>query len=160
MHYQTKQKAFSLIELIIVMVIASIIAISANLLLLGGFSAYSSGNNASYSDWQARVALERMARDIRSIRSTGDISTATSTALTFVDINGNNVSYTLSGTRLMLNNKVLADNVQNLNFTYYTKLGTTAAQISAISYIVISLNIAYNNISFNITTAVYPWNPS
>ena len=153
-----RSRAFTLIEFIIVMVILTIVSLTSSLLLIQGFSAFSQGRTILEADWQARTALERMTRDIRAVRSAADISTATSSTFTFVDLNGNSISYTLTGTQLMRNSQALADGAQSLTFTYYDSTGAVTAQISAIKYIVISLAISYGNISFTVTTSAYPWN--
>lgn len=174
-----KQKAFTLVEFIIVMVVLIIISAGSSLLLTQGFSAYYTGRNILDADWQARVAIERMMRDIRAIGSRGYISTATNNTtipptLAFTDINGNTITYTLNSSQQLTRTntgqngspQILADNIQTLTFAYYGATGIlitlpaspTQAQLNTIRYIVISLNISYNNISFTITSTVYPWN--
>jgi prepilin-type N-terminal cleavage/methylation domain-containing protein len=150
-----KQNGFTLIELAMVIVIIGIIAAMASSMISQGFEAYFTGKNVMDADWQGRLALERMARDIREIRSAGDISTMTASQLTFVDLSGNTITYQLSGTNLMRNSQILANGIQSMTLSYFDANGSTTASASAVRYISISLNVTQNNTNITVATAVY-----
>jgi hypothetical protein len=104
-----------------------------------------------------------MARDIQLIRSPSDITTATSTQLSFTDINNNTVSYTLSGSSLNVtkngSTQTLAVGINSLTFTYYNGSGATPPASTALTrYIQIALVVTQNNVNYTLTTSVYPRN--
>ena len=157
MHNKT-QRGFTLIELVLVIMILGIIAAISSKTLSQGFSAYLAGRYVIEADGQARLALERMAREIHVIRSPTDISTATASPgqLTFNDINGNNITYNLSGSSLMRNSQILADGINSLTFSFFDVNGASTATPSLIRFITIALNVTLNNTNFTITTSVFP----
>ncbi len=149
------QKGFTLIELIIVIVLLGILAAVSGKMLMQGLSALIAGQNAVQANWAGTIAMERMSRDIHQVRSAADISTASSSQFTFTDMNGNSISYTLSGSSVMRNSQALADGISALTFSYYDKNGNSTAVIANISYVNISLAITGNQASYNLTTAIY-----
>jgi len=165
---RSKIRGFTLIELIIVIVIVSILsALSAQFLKLG-FTAYFYGQNLIDADNQARVALNRMTNDLHNLRSTSDITTASTTALVFTDLYGNAISYQVSGSQLQRNTLALVNNTQSIAFQYYDNAGTlltapvTGTNIALIRYIklTLNLNVTLNLITstYNYTTGVTLWN--
>ncbi|HET8760374.1 MAG TPA: prepilin-type N-terminal cleavage/methylation domain-containing protein, partial [Nitrospiria bacterium] len=75
------QSGVTLIELVITIVIVGIIAATTSLLLLTGVREYSAQDARVTITTQGRLSLERMAREIRLIRSrtAADIPTMTAT---------------------------------------------------------------------------------
>jgi prepilin-type N-terminal cleavage/methylation domain-containing protein len=153
-----KKSGFSLIELIVVILILSIVAAMGSRLIQAGFSDYFTNENVTNANTQARLAFERMTRDIHAIRSSADISTATTSQLTFTDINGNSVSYQLTGTQLMRNNQVLADGINSLAFAYLDRNAATTATLSNIRYVTVTLNITSGNVNYILRTTVNTMN--
>lgn len=153
-----KQSGFTLIEFVVVIVIMGIIAAISSQMIATGLTSYLSNKDVLNATAQARLAIERITRDIRSVRSSSDISTATATQFTFTDTNGNSISYTLSGTSLMRGSQVLADGIASLSFTYYDKNGSAGPATANIRYVTVALNVTQGNTNFNVDTTVYPRN--
>lgn len=149
------QKGFTLIELIMVIVITSIIASVAAMLILEGAKSYQ--KEVSYSDIhnQGRLAIERMTREIRSGRQASEVGTTVIGAITgnptnsliFTDVTGTTITYSLSGTTL--NRTVsgtpspLANNVTTLQFRHYDNAGnftTVPANVWLIEIYLITSN--------------------
>lgn len=153
-----KQNGFTLIELVITIILMSIVSVISMQMLSQGLTAYLTAQNVVTADQQARLALERMVRDLRSIGSSNAITTATSAQFTFTDLSGTSFNYALSGTNLMVNNQILANGITSLTLSYYDSSGNTTSTLSAIRYITISINVTQSNANFTVSTSIYPMN--
>lgn len=110
-------------------------------------------------DWQARVALERLTRDLRMARASSNLTIVPATAVMFSDTDGNNVNYSISGTQLMRNTQVLADDVSNLQFAYLQSDGNTAAASAAtVYYITVSFDVKRSTSTTSLRATVHPRN--
>lgn len=163
MHLKQYQ-GFTLIEIVIVILILGIIIGMSSSLLSQGLASFSAGENIANASWQGQLAIERLSQDIRLIRSNTDVTTLGANNFAFTDVDGNTISYALSGTSLNLtqngNAETLADGVQSLAFNYFDKNGAVTATTTLVRYIQITLNITKNNVNYSITTAIYPRNLS
>lgn len=162
-----KNSAFSLIELVMVIVLVSIIfAVTAPLMLAigSGWQLAQVRNELSAS---AMVAMDRMIREIRQVSNTTSVITASSSSFSFVEINGNTVTYNVSGGHLMrtvgATASQLADYVSALSFTYYNAAGTVIAvplvspSVTNITRIVIDLAFL-SGTSLSLESGVSPRN--
>ncbi len=159
--YKNNQNGFTLIELIMVIIITSIIASVAAIIILEGAKSYQ--KEVSYSDIhnQGRLAIERMAREIRLIRSAtaADISTMTATNIVFNDINGTNIQFSFAGSAISRSGNTLANNVQSLTFSYYQQDGTTvAASAAQVWFIQIDLTTVNAGETLSMRLRVHPRN--
>jgi type II secretory pathway pseudopilin PulG len=163
---KTKHKGFSLIEMIIAIIIFMIIISVATIILAKEFQIFASGQNLANADWQGKIALDRMTRDIRSAAT---ITTSGTKIFSFTDIDNNSITYKLDATNNQLTYTInsssvaLADKVDSLNssFNYYNQDGqqlTNPLPTDKIRYITIGLTIANQSANFNLTTAVFLWN--
>jgi prepilin-type N-terminal cleavage/methylation domain-containing protein len=150
-----KYFGFTLVEMVIVNAITGIIAVIASKILNQAFYGYVTNKNIIDANWQGQSALERMTRELHMIRSPSDITTATASQISFIDINGNAINFNLSGSSLMRNTQILADGISNLTFTYLNSNGSSTATPSAIRYIKISFNITQNNVNYTLTSATH-----
>ena len=154
-------RGFTLIELVLVIVIAAIIGSIGARILSGGFSAYLTGKDLMEVQWQGNLALERLGRDLRNIRSAtvADLTIAPANAISFTTTDGGVVSYTLNGNTLQRNSDALADDITNLAFTYLANDGqTTATSANEVYYIIVTLNTSSQNINQTISTVIHPRN--
>jgi prepilin-type N-terminal cleavage/methylation domain-containing protein len=157
---QTTRKnsaGFTLIEIIVTMIVLSIITVICSRILGAGLTSYVAAQNISDADWQMRIALESMTREIRNIRSDSDITAATATTLSFTDNFNSAISYTYSGNTILQNSQILADGVTAFAFTYYTNAAVVTTTASAVSAVQLNVTFAKNNTS-NFTTQVI-WFP-
>ena len=157
------QRGFTLVELVIVIMITGILVVIGSRILTAGYNSYLASRYLIAADAQARVALERIQRDVRAIRSPSDITTASSSQLVFVNTSGNTITYSLSGTSLKRQtnantSQILADGIQSLTLSYFDLNGAATAILANIRYITISLNVVLNNTNFTASTSVYPRN--
>ena len=111
--FKSRRNGITLIELVIGMVLMGIVAlVVANALSTGVKGNLVTDNRKEGLD-QARVAMERMTREIRNLRSSSDISAATATTFTFVDTSGASISFALSVGNLNRNADTLATGISN-----------------------------------------------
>ena len=164
---------FTLIEMVAVIVVVAIIFGLGSVMLGKVFSSYAFKQDVTDADWQAKVALERMARELRAVRSATAADLAISaSAIRFVDTDGNNVCFYLNGTTLtraedgpaaaacgVTNPQPLADHISSLNLTYWQSDGTSASGATNVYYITATLTVVEGN-AYNATfrTNVRPRN--
>lgn len=159
------QRGFTLVELILTIILVGIIAGMASVFLRQGLNAFVAEDARADITNQGRLAIERMAREIRMIRSrtAADLPgccTNPSTSLSFFDTSGGNIVYAVAGNTVTQNGIALAAGSPILlNFRYYqqdgTTLATTAAQVWSIQ---IDLTVTRNGESQAFRVRVHPRN--
>lgn len=161
-----KKQGFSIIEFIVVIIILGILSgVGINFMLEVGRARLFQWQRKEISE-SAKIAIDRMSREIRRINSKTSVYTATSSAFRFIDIDSSDVTYDLSGSSLRRNQggtiNVLADNVSALTFTYYNSSGAAIVipvvnpGQTDIRMIQIDINFTYNDQQFKIRSQVTP----
>ena len=92
------ERGFSLAELLIVVAVLGMMLAGITFAQMQGQTSYLIGSRRVEAQQNGRVALELMARELRSAQSVTAIPS--STDMTFVDENGNTIQYSLSGSTL------------------------------------------------------------
>jgi prepilin-type N-terminal cleavage/methylation domain-containing protein len=165
-------RGFTLIEMIAVIVLLGIIFGFGGVLLGNLFTGYSLKRDATDAEWQAKVALERMARELRAVRmaTAADLDIVSAAQIRFVDTDGNGVCFYRNGNRVMrsadspasacgtTSAQPLADNVTALTFTYWDNTGTATAVAANVYYITVDLTVAEGGYSGQFRTNVRPRN--
>jgi prepilin-type N-terminal cleavage/methylation domain-containing protein len=168
--FSGSQKGFSLIELIIVIITVGIIAAATAPIFMSGFDAFFWMRDATDTQAQGELAIDRVAREIRAIDPSVDFdSTALPTAsqikFKFPKYDGTSttewVTYALQGTNLMRNTDLLASNVTSLVFSYTKQDGTTLTppltlpQANSIWLVQITLQVSGSQSSSSLRTTVF-----
>jgi prepilin-type N-terminal cleavage/methylation domain-containing protein len=158
-----QQAGFTLVELVLTIVLVGIISGVGAIVLRQGVSAFISEDARANVTNDGRLAIERMAREIRTIRSrtAGDLSTMTAATLTFVDIDGNPaITYTSGGGNITRNGTVLASgDSASLAFSYFQQDGVTVAAAAAqVWTIEINLTLTKGSESQPFRVRVHPRN--
>ncbi len=95
--FKSRRDGVTLIELVITMVLIGIVAlVVANALSTGIKGSLVTDNRKEALD-QARVAMERMTREIRNLRSSSDVSTNGISQFCFTDTSGTQINFSYSG---------------------------------------------------------------
>jgi prepilin-type N-terminal cleavage/methylation domain-containing protein len=151
---------FSLVELIVVIVLTGILAALGAQMLGKTVESFAFSRDVTKGDWQARVALERLTRDLRMAQAVTNLTIVPATAITFSDTDSNNVNYSLSGSQLMRNTQVLADDISNLQFTYLRSDGNTVETTtsSLVYYITVSFDVSRSTATTSLRATVHPRN--
>jgi prepilin-type N-terminal cleavage/methylation domain-containing protein len=152
-----RQPGFSLVELIVVIVVLGIIASMGAIVVRNGMLGYLREREITSADWQGRLALERITREVRNVAAPNYSNIAAtscdSSTFTFSDITSTLISYTQNTTTLLRNGQPLADNlgVNGLHFYCLQSNGQTYSTIpSAVYYITVSMVVSTTN-----TSAIY-----
>lgn len=165
---------FTLVEMIIVIVVLGAIFAVGGLVLGRAFESYALTQTTTDVDWQGRVALERMVRELREIRTAtaADLDMTSATQIRFIDAAGGGVCFYRDGatSRLMRSAdgplsacgatapQPLADNIAagGLNFYYYRNNGNVAAAATQVYYITLTLNVVDGQVNETYRVTVMP----
>lgn len=155
---------FTLIEIVITIVIVGVLAGIASLIILQGIRAYSDEEARSNVHYQARFAMERMAREIRLIRSASltDITSMTNLNLRFTDANGSATGFNWANPILNrwngVGNDVLATGITEFNLNYFQQDGVTPAAAATLWFVEITMTSQQGTESLQMRTRVHPRN--
>lgn len=172
----SQSKGFTLIEIVITIVLIGILSGIAAMIILQGVRAYSDEQSRSDSHYQARLAIERMAREIRTIKQPGLLGAATpppvigaisgnpAASFIFTDASGATITYSLSGTTL--NRTVggipaaLAQNVMTLEFWHYDNTGTPTTAAASVWTVRIDITVTPTSgtETYSLRSTVHPRN--
>ncbi len=154
---QPRSAGFTLIEMVVVIVVLGVLAALGGMALQNAFRVYASSQGISDIDWQGRVALARLTRDLREARSPAGLTVIPATQLAFTDIDDTGVTYSLSGTQLLRNTQPLADFITGLNFTYLEADRQTATTtVANVSYITVTLTVSDQDYTETFRATVRP----
>jgi prepilin-type N-terminal cleavage/methylation domain-containing protein len=159
-----RQLGFSLVELIVVVVVLGIVASMGAVVIRDGMLGYLRGREITSADWQGRLALERIARELRdaapSSAGVANITAAScgSSTFAFSDINATSISYTQSTTTLLRNGQPLADNVTGLRFYCLQSNVQATTTPSEVYYVTVSMVVSTENTSATYRSTVKPRN--
>ena len=165
-HHHRGVRGFTLVEVVAAIVLFGVVAAMTARVLSQGFQSFIMGRNIAETDWQARVALERMTRELRIIRAPADIIMTSGSDLTFTDLDGNAIRYCLGtvGTcpgaagDLTRNTQALATGVSGLAFSYLTRTGAATATPAQVYYVVIAFTATQGSMSKSYQAVVSPRN--
>jgi prepilin-type N-terminal cleavage/methylation domain-containing protein len=161
---ERRNLGFTLIEVVVTMIVAAILFGLGATVISGAFRTYFLGREINQNDWQGRLALERMTRELRTVRAAtnppippGDLNINTAGQITFVDFSGNTIVYRQTGNTIERSQNAgafqpLADNVSTtspLTFSYLRNDGVTPEPVLG----GFSTNVYYVTLSFTVSSA-------
>jgi len=168
-------RGWTLIEVLTVLIILAVVAAVGARLMSSMFQSYLAARDITNSDAQARVAFERMTRELRQIRSATatDLDVASAAQVRFIDMDGNGVCFyrDAATNRLMrsadgpatacgtTSAQPVADFVSGLTFFYYLNDGiTTTATVASVYYVTVRVNVQDNDVSDTLRATIHPRN--
>jgi prepilin-type N-terminal cleavage/methylation domain-containing protein len=153
---QRSTRGFTLVEVVLVITITAIVALIPSQVMQESIKVYASVAPRLDAAYQARLATERLRRDVREMGNLNLISAMTSTALTFTDTSNRTVSYLLTGSDLTRNGDKIATGVNSLAFRYWQDDGTVATAARDIFLLEVDLTIQMRSEPYRIQSAIYP----
>lgn len=124
------ERGVTLIEMVLSIILIGVIGIVASNVFFYSTRSVLTGNNIREATQVNRMAMDRMIREIRNVADNTRVTVANATTFTYVDVDGNTVSFTLAGTtlnRVGTTTDTLAANVLGLTLTYLDNTGATIA---------------------------------
>lgn len=122
-----KAHGFTFVELVIGITLTTVMMLMVGKIILLMADMRHVQEMASGLEREASEACYRFARDVRTLRSSTDLLTATTSDVRFTNVDGNEVRYWQSGTDLYRNNSVLTEGVSGLQFIYLNAAGNQVA---------------------------------
>jgi len=165
--HDRQSKGFTLIEIVITIVVLSILSGLAAVIILQGVRAYSDEDSRSEVHYQTRMAVERIARELRSMQSCSSITVISNPtgSFSFIDINGATVNFNVSGGVLSRGTDSLATGITSTRpFSFTDSLGNNIITCASptpelnIWYVDINVTAARGSQSLPIRTRVHPRN--
>ncbi|TMH24267.1 MAG: type II secretion system protein [Betaproteobacteria bacterium] len=169
-----QQHGWTLIEMLTVIIILAVVSAVGARLMSGMFRSYFAARDITSSDAQARVAFERMTRELRQIRSATatDLDVASAAQVRFIDMDGNGVCFyrDAATNRLMrsadgpatacgtTSAQPVADFVSGLTFFYYLNDGITTTATVPVYYVTVRVNVQDNDVSDTLRATIHPRN--
>ncbi|MBI4126798.1 MAG: hypothetical protein HY465_04815 [Deltaproteobacteria bacterium] len=111
------------IELVVAMTLTAVIVLSLGKIALLMIDAHEVETMARGMRGEASEASYRFSREARSVRDDTSVTTASSQEFRFIDVNGRDIRYWLSGTNLKRNADTLVEQITGLTLTYYDTNG-------------------------------------
>jgi prepilin-type N-terminal cleavage/methylation domain-containing protein len=159
-----RQIGFSLLELIVVIVVLGIVAGIGATIVRDGLLGYLRGREVTSADWQGRLALERIARELRNAAPTsgGVVNIANgscdSNTFAYSTAGSTPISYTISSNTLLRSGVPLASGVAALSFHCLKSDGRTSTVTpSEVYYVTVSMIVATTNTNISYRSTVKPW---
>jgi prepilin-type N-terminal cleavage/methylation domain-containing protein len=156
-----KSHGFTLVETVMTIVIVGILAGLAAMIIMQGVRAYSDEQVRSDVHYQARLAVERIAREARLIRSCADIigPANPSNTLSFTDINGTAVAFSVAGSNLLRGPDLLASGITSAQpFRFLDTAGNPTTACPGIWYVEIDVIDTQGSESLQMRSRVHPRN--
>jgi Tfp pilus assembly protein PilW len=156
-----KAGGLTLVELVVTITLVGIIAGAAAMIIQQGMNAYLAGENRAGAQYQAGVAMERMARELRMIRSRNDIVSMTASDLRFTVAGGAQAGFVWVSPNLSrwngAGNDLLATGITVFSFAYFQQDGVTAAASSStVWFIDVALTSQQGDEMQHLRTRVHP----
>lgn len=157
MHMNRKQSGFTLIEIVLVMILAGIVTVIASKIISTQLNSTYTNTILSEADAQVRIALDRMVRELRNAASSGSFTSySNNTRVEFVNSDNETVRFRRAGSRIVRGSRALADNIQTMTIDYFDKNGSSVSPPTAAEPTYIRITITTRApASFTVSSTAY-----
>lgn len=169
-HPFTNRKGFTLIEMVLGMVLIAIIALVVANALSTGITGFFVVDYRKEALDQARVAMDRMAKEMRNVRSSSDIGTANSSEFCFVNTEGTRIDFRYETPYIRRleaggacpggagTGDILSTSITNFKFKNPDGTDLDAATLATTKRIMITITSTAGTESVELQTEVWPRN--
>jgi len=165
-------RGFSLIEMVITIFILAVISLGTLVFTKPLINLWGNQNFYQGPAMEGRLALERMVREMDSLKTIKDVLTATASSYSFVDMNNNTITYTYSSGVLTRRvgsssqpNRTFISSLSAFSFTYRDKDNTVlttptvgSGTTTNIRTIAIQFTVTVGSRSSQISAVAHPRN--
>ncbi len=157
-HKHKKILGYTLIEVVISIVVFGIIMLSVVTIFQQFSLNYNAQKNLGQIHDQSFVQFSQMTREIRGMQSLTSIA---ATAVRFVNADGVDITYQLTGVNIVrvdntnASSQILISSISSLAFTFFNISGASTAVIANIVYINMDIGVSFPGGSYNFVTTVY-----
>jgi len=120
-----KRRGFTLIEFVLVIALSGILFLGLSQIVLTTLKCWNIALAESDLTTLAEIGFSRLGNEVKQIKDTTSLITATSNDIKFTDVNDNTVEYKINTNKMFRNSNVAVDNVNALSFQYLDKDGNT-----------------------------------
>jgi prepilin-type N-terminal cleavage/methylation domain-containing protein len=159
-----RARGVTLIELVLVIAMVGALAAVSSMYIKEIFNLWNFASFRNELLVPARISMIRMGREMRQVANETSVFTATANRFRFNDSSSVTIDYSLSGTNLMRNTKILAQGVNNFTLAYFDKNNQplpsplVLPNKTDIHSMNVTLGIKSGDQSKNFTIVVYPRN--
>jgi prepilin-type N-terminal cleavage/methylation domain-containing protein len=114
-----RQRGFTLIEVIIVVVMVGILASISAVFLVNAVDMWTAQSSWERNVTDGRRALDWLVRELRQIRDSDSLTVADDDNITFVNSSGVTIQFSVSGSDVLHDSDILVGGVSGLTFQYY-----------------------------------------
>jgi prepilin-type N-terminal cleavage/methylation domain-containing protein len=150
------KRGFTLIEAIMVVVLIGIIASLFAFYISEAVDSWGFLTGQKKLAATSRAALYKIVREIKRVDRVGSIVTFASREVSFIDVDGQSVTYSQEGTSLLRNSDILLGNLEDpggLTFFYLDENGNETSTREAIRAVRVHLSLEGNENRFVIESA-------
>ena len=154
------ERGLTLLELIMVMVIMSILAVFITDVIFYDVAMYNKLANQTEGMQVARNALQMLGRDLRQIMAPDSIHWASSDSIRFDDINNVSISYRFLNQSIYRDSDLLINTVDQFQLRYFddnnNQLSSPVTNPALINSIAVSLTASFGGESVHLDTRIQP----
>lgn len=130
-----QESGFTLIELIVSLIVGAILAASITPFMRTSVMSYEASTSITEAYQSSRIAFNRLLSELRMIPRTSDVTSISSSAITFWDRTPDEIIYTYSGGQLLRNGYAFVDNVSSFTITPKDSAGNSRSPAAYDDYV-------------------------
>ncbi len=157
-----RSPAFTLVEMIIAIGLVTVLSLVLGRLLLSGVDAFNYATARKQALRQARIALSGISRELRQVKDSSSITEATSTSITFTNVDDEQVTIEFRNGRILRNSVPVARNVTAFQLHFYDQDGNELSlpinDPSVVRAVKIVLHVSVEGREIALETEVRPRN--
>jgi type II secretory pathway pseudopilin PulG len=139
--FKSRRDGITLIEMVLGMVLIGIVALVVANALSTGITGFFVVDNRKEALDQGRLAMDRMAKEIRNVRNSTSVTTGNSTQFCFTDTESTQINYSYSGTDIKRDTgnctagsgATLSASIASFSFAYIQANGTEVSTFSSVT---------------------------